>query len=229
MLEEQIENKTLALVIVGFEINSIERFKQIIESKKIIKENGFTTGQYLFIQAPPGAPQFPISYKIKNDKFLTIQYNLLEKKLIITQENYREHSYSNDETILLILKTLLTLTPAASLIAFGVNYSTDISRQNKLSLFNKDIEKQLSQNFWDTNIGFKTELAFQNDEYTSVYRIFKNEKISQEKGIRLYTFDTNFDFTLNDDDNAEKIIKIFKNNNKYFNIYEENVGNILKL
>lgn len=228
-MSEKPVNRTLALVLVGFEVNSVEKFKQAIESKKIIKEKGFDNGKIGYVQSPPGVPPFPISYKIINNHFLSIQYNMLDKKLIITQNNYRENDYNQDDTIAKILDTLLTITPAATLTAFGINYNTDVIRDTKLCLFNKNIEEKLGQSFWDTNIGFRTELAFQNNEYTSVYRIFKDEALSKEKGQRFYSFDANFDFVLNEDNNAARIVELFKNNETYFKVYEENMRHILEL
>ncbi len=221
--------RTLALVIVGFDVSSIEKFKQQIGAMKIIKEKGFDKERIGSVQAPPGVPPFPVSYKITNNHFLSIQYNMLDKKLIITQNNYRENSYNQDETIIKILEVLLTIAPAASLTGFGINYNTDVVRDDKLCLFNKNIETKLGKNFWDTNIGFRTELAFKNNEYTSVYRIFKDEALSKEKGQRFYSFDVNFDFVLNEDNNAAKIVELFKNNEDYFKVYEENIKHILEL
>lgn len=228
-MSETVVARTLSLVIVGFDVSSIEKFKQSIETMKIIKEKGFSEAKIGALQTPSGESQFPISYKITNNHFLSIQYSMLDKKLIITQNNYREGSHNQDETIVKVLEVLLTMTPSMTLTAFGINYNTDIVRDDKLCLFNEKIETKLGKNFWDTNIGFRTELAFKNNEYTSVYRIFKDEALSKEKGQRFYSFAVNFDFALNEDNNATKIVELFKNNEAYFKVYEENIKHILEL
>lgn len=230
-MNEQDISKTLALVIVGFDVIGIDKFKQEIESKSILKSKGFEKGKMAFVPGPPGVSPFPMSFAITNNHFLSVEYNLLEKKLIITQKNYREDDFDYDKNILDILNIVLTITPASSIRAFGINYSTDVLKNEKLALFNRNIETQLGQEFWDTNIGFKTELAFEDKENncTSVYRIFKNEQLSQEKNGRYYSFDVNFNFDLNEDNNATKIIEIFQNNDYYYNLYNNKKRNILDL
>ncbi len=228
----EIVSRRLALVILGFEVSSIKYFHDAISKKKILTDAGFKNGQSFTLQSPNGAsnaPQFPIIYSIKNDEHLSIQYYLLDGKLIISHDNYKENDKNSDTAILKILETLLTIAPSASITGFGINYSTDVAQDEKLCLFNSDIESKFGQSFWDTNIGFRTELIFQNNGYNSTYRIFKDEKRSIENNKRFYIFDVNFDFTLTEDNRALEIVEIFKKNSDYFNIYSGRMENILKL
>lgn len=229
-MTEELIKRAIDLVVVGFEANDIKRYKSIIETKNIIKERfDIKKGRERIIPGPPNIPPVPYLFKITNDDLLSIEYNMLEKKLIISQDEYRSKDYYNyDLYISEVLKCLLTLTPASSIIAFGINYRTDLKRQQKLCLFNPHIEEKIGQNTWNTNIGFKTELAFSCNKYTSIYRIFKDEQQSTENS-RYYSFDANFDFILNNDDYSAQILDIFKENEKYFNKYEQMKRNILAL
>lgn len=224
-------DKTLTLVVVGYDVNGgVINFKKALDTKSTIKERGFGEGRVLQLQAPEAqALPFPVAYRTTNNHLLTIEYNFIEKKLVIMQDNYRQDNVNKDAVILDILKSLLTIAPSTDLSAFGINYKTDVLRENKLCLFNKDIESTLGQSFWDSNIGFKTELAFKNNDYTSTYRIYKDEKLSEEKKSRYYSFDANFNFELLVDDKATRVLDIFKENNKYFEIYTKNIENILGL
>ena len=229
MTEEIKTNNTLALVIVGFEATSLNDFVKDLKTNSLIKDKNFTDGQYRSIPAPPGTPPVAVSYRTKNNSFLTIDYSILDRKLVIFQENYTNNNTDQDRKILEILKSLLIMAPSSKISAFGINYSTDIVQDKKLCLFNPSIEDKLGKEYWDTNIGFKTELAFKNTDYTTVYTIFKNEALSQERGSRCYSFNCNFDFILNIDDKSSKIINAFKNNNEYYNIYMRKMENILEL
>lgn len=222
-------NNTLSLVVIGFELNSLERFKESLRNKSFFKDKNFTQGREGLLPTPIGMPKVAVSYQIKNDKFLTIEYNLIEKKLTIVQNNYRENDLNQDAEIFDILKSLLTMAPSASISAFGINYSTDVIQEKKLCLFNPSIEEKLGQDYWDSNIGFNTELAFKSTDYITVYRIFKNEELSKKEGFRYYSFNCNFDFQLNIDDKAQKILDIFKNNNQYYDRYKQQRENILEL
>ncbi len=229
-MTERIDvNNTLNLVVVGFEAISLKNFEDDIKTKSFIKEKKFNQSRKGFLPTPPGVPAFQASYQIKNDDFLTIEYNLIDKKLIIIQDNYRDKGKNQDSEIVEILKSILTLTSSSRITAFGINYSTDIIQDKKLCLFNPIIEEKLGNDYWNTNIGFKTELAFKSTDYTAVYTIFKDEVLSQEKGGRYYSFNCNFDFSLNVDDKSSRIIDIFKDNSKYYNIYEQQRENILEL
>lgn len=221
-------NNTLNLVVVGFEATSIANFEQELKAKKIVKDKNFNKSRKGCLPTPPGVPSFQASYQIQNDEFLTIEYNLIEKKLIMIQDNYRENN-NQDSEIVEILKSVLTLTSSSRITAFGINYSTDIVQDKKLCLFNPLIENKLGNEYWNTNIGFKTELAFKSTDYTAVYTIFKDENLSREKGSRYYSFNCNFDFILNVDDKSSKIVDIFKENSKYYDIYEQKKEKILEL
>ena len=221
-------NNTLNLVVVGFEAANIINFERDLKTKKFIVDKNFNQSRKGLLPTPPGIPPFQASYQIKNDDFLTIEYNLSDKKLIITQENYRDNN-NQDSEIIEILKSVLTLTSSSRITAFGINYSTDIIQDKKLCLFNPLIENKLGNEYWNTNIGFKTELAFKSTDYTAVYTIFKDENLSEEKGSRYYSFNCNFDFILNVDDKSSKIVEIFTENSKYYDIYEQKREKILEL
>lgn len=229
-MTEELIKKAIDIVVVGFEANDIIRYKSLLETRTVITNRfDIKNGKERNIPAPPHIPAVPYLFKVANDDLLSVEYNMLEKKLIISQDDYCSKDYYNyDLNILEVLKDLLTLTPASSITAFGINYRTDLKRQKKLCLFNPNIENKVGKDTWNTNIGFKTELAFSCDEYTSIYRIFKDEQQSDEN-TRYYSFDANFDFILNDDDNSAKILKIFKRNKKYFDTYEDMKRNILTL
>ena len=227
MTERMDVNNTLNLVIVGFESISLNNFEQDLNLKNFIKEKNFNQSRKGFLPTPPGITPFQASYQIKNDKFLTIEYNLIDRKLIIIQENY--DNSSQDGEIIEILKSLLTMTSSSRITAFGINYSTDVLQGKKLNMFNPAIEEKLGKDYWNTNIGFKTELAFKSTDYTAVYTIFKDEVLSQEKGNRYYSFNCNFDFILNVDDKSSRIIELFKENQNYYDIYKQQRENILAL
>ena len=148
-------NNTLSLVVIGFELNSLERFKESLRNKSFFKDKNFMQGREGLLPTPIGMPKVAVSYQIKNDKFLTIEYNLIEKKLTIVQNNYRENDLNQDAEIFDILKSLLTMAPSASISAFGINYSTDVIQEKKLCLFNPSIEEKLGQDYWDSNIVFQ--------------------------------------------------------------------------
>lgn len=222
------ENITLDLVVLGFEVNGLENFINKIDTNEIIKENGFTNGEKQMLQSPGMLP-FLVGYRNKNENSIAIQYNLLERKLILTQKKYGQETSENDKLLKQLLEFLLTLTPAAVPFRFGINYNSYVENENKLKLFNSNIENKLGNDLWKTNIGFKTEFAFKNEKYTSVYRIYKDEKKSKEKEKRVYSFAVNFDFALKENNKAEEICGIFEENAKYFKAYKETIEHILEL
>jgi len=96
-------NNTLSLVVIGFELNSLERFKESLNTKSFLKDKNFTQHREGLLPTPVGMPKVAVSYQIKNDNFLTIEYNLIEKKLTIVQKNYRENDINQDNDIYEIL------------------------------------------------------------------------------------------------------------------------------
>ena len=227
-MTEEIVKRTLDLVVLGFNAGSIEDFEKGIEKKKKLEEKSFKSGKKEFFQ-PPNGPQIPITYVISNDHLLKIKYSLMEQKLTITQDDYHGSNFDYDKDILDILPSILTLSAPTSFFAFGINYSTDILRDDRITLFNSNIDEQLGKDFWSTNIGFNTEIAFQVEDYISTYRIFKNEQLSNKENGRYYTFNVNYNFELKEDNNAEKIVDIFKKNKHYYDLYIEKMESILKL
>lgn len=230
-MTENIDMTTrLDLVVVGFDVPSIDKFKTDLESKQSLKNKGFQKGKTDFIKPPADIPaMLPFVYTIKNNHFMTIKYHLLEKRLIITQDSYLQDNFNYDENISEILDILLTIAPASSISAFGINYSTEVLRERKLTLLNPNIEDKLGNDFWSTNVGFQTELAFKENEYTSIYRIYKNEKEEQKENERSYNFDVNYNFELKYDNNAKKIMEIFSQNQSYYETYRSKVRSILSL
>lgn len=72
-------------------------------------------------------------------------------------------------------------------------------------------------------------IDFKENEYTSIYRIYKNEKEEQKENERSYNFDVNYNFELKYDNNAKKIMEIFSQNQSYYETYRSKVRSILSL
>lgn len=231
-MEKCNKNKNFTVVVAGYDTSIIGEFQTNFVKLSFLKEYGFSTPEMQGLPIAGEYRQFaPVRLVTKNNHGLNILVDFAQKKLVLAQEGYMSEKFDYNQRLTEILTKLLDLSIPIKISALGLNFQEDEIKDSRLCLFNSNIEKQLTKELWDTNIGFKSEIIFDKKEYKMTYRIYKNDTLQlQEPEQRCYTIDSNFNFDLKDVDNKlSKISEIMSNIETYYNEYLKVKQNIVDL
>lgn len=225
---------SLAIVAIGY-ITSRVDFENYIISKKI-KEKYELDLQKGRIAISGEIPERELNNFLANAPIISYKsakygfsFDIIfpERKISIVNPNFDEkNNLIFEEFVNEILDENLS-----KIQALGINYNAIYEKENKLKLFNKNIE---STEFFKNNITFNVMFPINYTTYTGTYTIEKicnNNENETEK--RDYAVSVNYNFNLKDKNAMEKCTAIpehiKESSQKYFNLFSDTADEFLNL